>query len=62
MDTIDFGPFVYVVEKPNGTTYYPPGAPSDKDLALALDICQGGAYIFHKALGRLGRPQHIGEA
>ena len=44
------------------TIYKPLGAPPDKWLARQLDIAQGGAYIFHRALQRSGKPQVKGDA
>lgn len=42
--------------------YVPMGAPDDKILTQLLDLCQGGACVFHAALRRSGKPQTKGDA
>jgi hypothetical protein len=44
------------------TVYKPMASPPDKVIAHRLDIAQGGAYFFHKALKRAGRPTMKGYA
>jgi hypothetical protein len=44
------------------TIYKPLGAPPDKVVSRQLDIAQGGAYFFHRALQRSGKAQVKGDA